>query len=60
MKYIQLKSKEQFREVMQEYDKKHKLHMWDLFKETTCYIPEEDCFISLDKAIKFKDDGKNI
>lgn len=54
MKYIQLKSKEQFKEVMKEYSKtdKWKLYMWDLFRENTCYIPTEDYFISLDKAEK--------
>lgn len=53
MKYIQLHSKKQFQEVMGQYNAKWKTYMWDLFKENTCYIPEENCFISLDKAVKF-------
>jgi len=51
MKYIQLKTKEQFKETMTQYNSKWKLYMWDHFKENTCYIPDENCFISLDKAI---------
>lgn len=52
MKYIQLKTKEQFKEVMKEHNKKHNSYMWDGFKENTCYVPSEDYFISLDKAEK--------
>lgn len=52
MKYIQLKTKQQFNTVMKEYDKKHKDWMWDHFRENTCYIPSENIFISLDKAQK--------
>lgn len=52
MKYIQLKTKEQFKEVMSQYNKDWKPYMWDTFRENTCYIPEENCFISLDKAVR--------
>jgi len=55
---IRLKSREDFKKCANEYkDKstlKWEMFMWDWFKEDTCYMPEEDCFISLDKAIKLK------
>lgn len=49
-KVIQLKTKEQFNKVMQEHNKTWKDWMWDTFKKDTCYIPSENCFISLEKA----------
>lgn len=52
MNYIQLKSKEHFKEVMKQYNSKWKAYMWDYFESDTCYIPEENCFISLDKVNK--------
>lgn len=48
--YIQLKTKEDFISIMKLYKSNWKIYMWDLFKENTCYIPGENCFISLDKA----------
>jgi len=54
MEYIQLKTKEEFKDTMYLYSKKHKLYMWCFFKEQTCYIPEEDTFISLEKAKNLK------
>jgi hypothetical protein len=55
MKYIQLKTKEDFRNTMKEYNKDWKLYMWDTFKGDTCYVPSENYFISLDKAEKLMD-----
>ena len=52
MEYIQLKTKEQFKEVMKEYNTTWKDWMWDGFRENTCYVPSENYFISLDKAEK--------
>ena len=52
MKYIILKTKEQFKEVMKIYSKDWKLYMWDAFKSDTCYVPSENYFISLDRAKK--------
>ena len=52
MEYIQLKTKEQFKEVMKKYNKNWKLYMWGTFRENTCYLPSENYFISLDKAEK--------
>lgn len=52
MKYIQLKTKQQFKDVMKEYNKKHESWMWEAFRENTCYVPSENYFISLDKAEK--------
>lgn len=51
-KLIQLHTKQQFEEVMKLYDKDWKVWMWDTFRNETCYIPEENCFISLSKAIE--------
>lgn len=48
MEYIQIKTKREFRRIVK--NTKHKLYMWDLFRENTCYVPEEDCFISVSKA----------
>lgn len=50
MEYIQLHTKENFKTVMNNYQKKHSLYMWDHFKSETCYIPAENCFISLQRA----------
>ena len=54
MEYIQLKTKEQFNQVMKEHNKTNKWGdwMWNHFKENTCYVPSEDYFISLDKVEK--------
>ena len=52
MEYIQLKTKEQFKSVMKEYNSNWGIWMWDAFRENTCYVPSENYFISLDKAIK--------
>jgi len=49
---IQLKTKQQFKEVMLQHKAKWKVWMWDTFREETCYIPSENCFISLDRAKK--------
>lgn len=53
MKYIQLHTKEQFKEVMKSYNKNWELFMWYEFEGETCYIPEENCFINLERAKKF-------
>lgn len=52
MKYIILDTKDKFNEVMKLYGKtdKWQLYLWNFFKENTCYIPEEDSFINLEKA----------
>jgi len=50
VEYIQLKSKKHFVEVMGQYGVNHKSWIWDTFKENTCYIPKENCFISLDRV----------
>ena len=52
MEYIQLKTKEHFKEVMKEYNTTWKDWMWDRFRENTCYLPSENYFMSLDKAEK--------
>lgn len=52
MRYIQLKSKEHFKVAMKQYKKDWKPYMWNTFKEDTCYLPEENCFLSLSKAIE--------
>jgi len=52
VKYIQLKTKEQFKEVMKEYNSKYQDWMWDTFRGNTCYVPEGNFLISLDKALK--------
>jgi hypothetical protein len=48
---IQLKTKEEFKEAKKKYEGKSsiswKMYMWYWFKENTCYIEEEDCFIGL-------------
>lgn len=54
MKYIILKTKEDFNNIMKKYNKNWKDYLWDSFKENTCYIPSENCFISLEKAKEFK------
>ena len=51
MEYIQLMTKEDFKKVIKQYNKKHKLYMWDFYEEQTCYLPKEDTFISLEKAM---------
>lgn len=51
MTYIRLKTKEQFKETVGDKWKKE-TWLWDTFREETCYIPLENCFISLDRAIK--------
>lgn len=54
MKYILLKTKDDFKRIKEEYKNISKtcwkMYMWDLFRSKTCYVPNEDCFISLDKA----------
>jgi len=55
MKYIQLKSKEHFREVMKEYNKDWKDFLWNHFRGNTCYVVDEDYFINLEKAQKLWD-----
>ena len=57
MKYIHLKTKQDFKKAKNIYINEEssicwKMYMWDFFKSKTCYIPQEDCFISLDKAQK--------
>lgn len=51
---IQLKTKEDFKKARDKYEKKSsiswEMYMWDWFRENTCYIEEDDCFISLGKA----------
>jgi len=56
MKYIILDTKDKFNEVMKLYGKtdKWQLYLWNFFKENTCYIPEEDSFINLEKAKLWK------
>ena len=49
-KYIRLETKEKFKEMLKDYDVKHKMYMWDFFEDQTCYIPYKDCFMSLDRA----------
>jgi hypothetical protein len=54
MDYILIKTKEDFKKVRTKYKSDNlcwKLYMWDFFKEKTCYIPDEDCFISQKKAL---------
>ncbi len=51
VEYIRLKTKKSFKEVMVFYKTKHKMYMWGFFKTKTCYIPKDDIFISLDKAM---------
>jgi hypothetical protein len=48
--YIILKTKDDFRNTMKVYNKDWEIYMWDSFRENTCYIPSENCFVSLDKA----------
>jgi hypothetical protein len=52
MTYIRLKTVEEFKQVMEDYGRDWKPYLWQAFKEDTCYIPLENCFISLDRAIK--------
>jgi hypothetical protein len=58
MHVIRLKSKEEFKKCASVYKDAStfgwKIHMWNWFKENTCYIPGEDCLISLNKAIERK------
>lgn len=49
---IRLETKDAFNKAKSKYKFRHKLSSWNWFKSDTCYIPEDDCFISLDKAIK--------
>jgi len=49
---IQLTSIDKFKLIMHKYNKDWKQYMWSTFRENTCYIPNEDCFISLDKALE--------
>ena len=53
---IRLQTKEDFKEAKEKYKDTSKacwkIYMWDLFKSKTCYITEEDCFISFDKALE--------
>jgi len=54
---IQFKTKEEFRNLKKIYENTSsscwKMYMYNFFKnETWCYYIEEDCFISLEKAIK--------
>ena len=50
-KYIRLKTKQQFKEVVSDKWKGREF-FWDAFKEETCDIPEEETFISLNRAKK--------
>ena len=52
MNYILVKTKDHFKQLMAQYEREWKLYMWDAFKEKTCYIPNENCFISLNRAEK--------
>jgi len=52
MKYIQIKTKDEFKELIKSTKWKGSSFLWDHFRENTCYIPSEDCFISLEKALK--------
>lgn len=49
---IQLTSINKFKLIMHKYNEDYKQYMWSTFRESTCYIPAEKCFISLDKALK--------
>jgi hypothetical protein len=55
---IRLRSKEDFKKCRDEYKGvssiSWKMYMWSFFRSETCYIPSQDCFISLDKAIELK------
>ncbi len=55
---IRLKSKEDFKKCAKEYKDTStlgwKMYMWDWFEKKTCYVPSEDCLISLDKAVELK------
>ena len=57
MEFIRLKTKEDFKTAREEYKNSSsvcwKMYMWNFFRGNTCYIPEQDVFISLDKAEKF-------
>jgi hypothetical protein len=63
MEYVQLKTKQDFKKAKEKYISAGseicwKMYMWDFFRSKTCYIPQEDCFISLDKAQKIFDQNK--
>ena len=55
---IQIKSREEWFILKKKYkeysNKEWGIGLWNYFKEETCYIPEDDCFINLEKAIKLK------
>ena len=57
MEFIRLKTKEDFKTAREEYKNSSsacwKMYMWDFFRIRTCYVPEQDIFINLDKAEKF-------
>ena len=50
---IRLRTKEQFKQVMKEYNCSWELFMWNHFKDETCFIPQEKVFISLNRAIEY-------
>ena len=52
MKYIRILNKKDFNKVMEEYNSNYKNSMWDFCKSKTCYVPSENCFITLEKAQK--------
>lgn len=54
MECIRLKTKQEFEDVMKGRNKSWGLYMWDTFRENTCYIPEYNCFVSLNRAIELK------
>ena len=49
MKYIRLKTKEQFKEIVSGKWKKE-TWLWNTYKEDTCYVTEGEYFISLSRA----------
>lgn len=52
MEYVIIQNKKDFKPLMKKYNSKWETQpfLWDTFKEETCYIPSEDCFISLKRA----------
>lgn len=54
MNYIIIKNRKDFKPLMKKYNSKWKAYLWDTFQDETCYIPEKDCFISLQKAKEVK------
>lgn len=51
-KFIRLKTRNQFIEVMQKYNRHHSNYLWDSYRGDTCYFPKANSFISYDRAVK--------